>query len=89
MSRDLLLLLWVAAAILLPGLVVSHRWLRLKGSESVAYGAAAGVVIQALLGLALVWTRQARWPVIGLSIALDGRCPVLPLAVRRRSRALE
>jgi hypothetical protein len=71
MLRDLLLLVWVAAAILLPGIAICHWRTWIRGTELIGYGAATGVAIQAVLGLCLVWTRGARWPVAVVSVALS------------------
>jgi len=67
LAANFLLLAWLAVSILLPGIAICHRWTRLRGLELIAYGAAAGVVLQACLGLFLTVTRAARVPVVLLS----------------------
>ena len=50
-AAGFLLLLWVVASILVNGIALLHYWTKLRGLELLGYGAAAGVVLHALLGL--------------------------------------
>ena len=67
LAADFLLFAWLGVSIFLPGIAICHRWTRLRGLEAIAYGAAAGVALQAGFGLLLVFTRAARVPVMLLS----------------------
>jgi hypothetical protein len=67
LAADFLLFAWLGVSIFLPGIAICHRWTRLRGLEAIGYGAAAGVTLQAVFGLLLVFTRAARVPVIILS----------------------
>ena len=70
LAADLLLLGWLVASTIVPGVACCHWRTRLRGPELIGYGAAAGVVLQALFGIVLAFTRAARWPVVVLSIAM-------------------
>ncbi len=67
LAFDLLLLGWVALSILLPGCALCYRCSTWRGARLIAYGAAVGIVWQALLGFAVVVNRGARVSVIILS----------------------
>jgi hypothetical protein len=67
LAADFLLFAWLIVSIFLPGIAICHRWTRLRGLEVIGYGAALGVILQAVFGLLLAFTRAARVPVILLS----------------------
>lgn len=69
-AAGFLLLLWVVASILLNGIALLHYWTKLRGLELLGYGAAAGVVLHALLGWAIAAAPVARWTSVGMLIAL-------------------
>ena len=50
-AAGFLLLIWVVASILVNGIALLHYLTKLRGLELLGYGAAAGVVLHALLGL--------------------------------------
>jgi hypothetical protein len=59
-AAGLLFLLWVVASILSNGIAPLHRLTKLRGLELIVYGAAAGVVLHALLGWAIAAAPGAR-----------------------------
>lgn len=70
-AAGFLLLLWVVASILLNGIALLHRFTKLRGLELLGYGAAAGVLLLALLGLAIAATPGIRWLFVAILIALS------------------
>ena len=69
-GAGLLLLIWVVASILANGIAVLHRFTKLRGLELIGYGAAAGVVLDGLLGWAIAAVPAGRWVCVGLLVAL-------------------
>lgn len=69
-AAGFLLLLWVVGSILVNGIALLHYLTKLRGLDLVGYGAAAGVVLHALLGCAIAAAPAARWAFVGLLIAL-------------------
>jgi hypothetical protein len=69
-TAGFLLLLWVVASILVNGIALLHYFTKLRGLELVGYGAAAGVVLHALLGCAIAAVPAAPWAFAGMLIAL-------------------
>jgi hypothetical protein len=69
-TAGFLLLLWVVASILVNGIALLHYLTKLRGLELLGYGAAAGVVVHALLGCAIAAAPAARWASVGILIAL-------------------
>ncbi len=68
LTSDFLLLVWMAISLFLPGLFLVRRFTRLRGSDALAFGAVAGILLQAALGICLAVGREAREPVIVASI---------------------
>jgi hypothetical protein len=68
-AAGFLLLLWVVASILLNGIALLHYRTKLRGLDLLGYGAAAGVVLHALLGCAIAAAHTVRWAFVGLLIA--------------------
>lgn len=66
-----LLLAWVVASILVNGLVPIHYFTRRRGLELLGYGAAAGVLLHGLIGLAIAAFPDARSIFTGLLIGLS------------------
>jgi hypothetical protein len=48
---ELLLVAWVLLSIFVIGIAITHRFLRMRGLDLIAYGAAAGVLLHGLFGL--------------------------------------
>ena len=69
-AAGFLLLLWVVASILVNGIALLHYLTKLRGLELLGYGAAAGVVLHALLGCVIAAAPAARWASVGMLIAL-------------------
>lgn len=69
-TAGLLLLVWVVISILVNGIALTHCFTKLRGLELVGYGAAAGVVAHAFVGLAIAAVPKARWVFIAMLIAL-------------------
>lgn len=69
-GAGLLLLIWVVASILANGIALLHRFTKLRGLELIGYGAAAGVVLDGLLGWAIAAVPAGRWVCVGLLVAL-------------------
>jgi hypothetical protein len=69
-AAGFLLLTWVVASILVNGVALLHRLTKLRGLELVGYGAAAGVLLHAVLGWAIAALPMARWGIAGLLLAL-------------------
>ena len=65
-----LLLLWVVASILTNGIALLHYLTKLRGLELFGYGAAAGVLLHAIFGLAIAAAPPARWAFVAILIAL-------------------
>jgi hypothetical protein len=59
-ATGFLFLLWVVVSILGNGIALLHRLTKLRGLELIAYGAAAGVALHALLGWAIAALPAAR-----------------------------
>jgi hypothetical protein len=70
LAAGFLLLLWVVASILVNGIALLHYLTKLRGLGLLGYGAAAGVVVHALLGCAIAAAPAARWAFVGMLIAL-------------------
>jgi hypothetical protein len=70
-AAGFLLLLWVVASILGNGIALLHYWTKLRGLELFGYGAAAGVLVHALLGCGIAAAPAARWIFVGVLIALS------------------
>ena len=75
----LLLLLWVVVSILGSGIAVLHRCTPVRGMALVAYGAGAGVLLHALLGLGIALAPALRWSFVAALIlfALAGTVYIL------------
>src|ERR1044072_4107862 len=69
-AAGFLLLFWVVASILTSGIALLHPWAKLRGLDLVGYGAAAGVVVHALLGWAIAAAPAGRWAFVGILVAL-------------------
>lgn len=69
-SRELLLLLWVVASLLLNGIAVLRLATKLRGLELLGYGAAAGVALHGLFGWAIATAPAARGVFVTILIAL-------------------
>jgi hypothetical protein len=69
-GAGLLLLLWVLASLLLNGIALLHRFTRLRGIELFAYGAAAGVSLNGLVGWAIAAAPAARGVFVAFLVAL-------------------
>jgi hypothetical protein len=69
-AAGFLLLMWVVASILVNGIALLHYLTKLRGLELLGYGAAAGVVLHALLGCAIAAAPAVRWAFVGMLIAL-------------------
>ena len=70
-AAGFLLLVWVIASILGNGIALLHYSTKLRGLELFGYGAAAGVLVHALLGCGIATAPAARWIFVGLLIALS------------------
>jgi hypothetical protein len=69
-AAGLLLLVWVVASILTNGIALLHYFTKLRGLELVGYGAAAGVLLHALLGCGIAAAPAVRWAFVAMLIAL-------------------
>jgi hypothetical protein len=69
-AAGFLLLLWVVVSILVNGIALLHHLTKLRGLEILGYGAAAGVVLHALLGCAIATVPAVRWAFVAMLIAL-------------------
>lgn len=69
-TSELLLLLWVVASLLLNGVAILRLCTRLRGLELLGYGAAAGVVLHAVVGWAMAAVPAARGVFVGILITL-------------------
>src|SRR4030095_16461364 len=79
-TAGFLLLIWVVISILVNGIALTHYLTKLRGLELLGYGAAAGVVVHAFVGLAIAAVPKARWVFIAMLIALtllSGLCFLL------------
>ncbi|HWM25108.1 MAG TPA: hypothetical protein VNP98_09795 [Chthoniobacterales bacterium] len=90
-AAGFLLLLWVVASILTNGIALLHCLTKLRGLDLFGYGAAAGVLLHALLGCAIAAAPAWRWAFLALLIALtllSTACFVARRVVQELSRAL-
>jgi hypothetical protein len=69
-AAGFLLLIWVVASILVNGIALLHYLTKLRGLELLGYGAAAGVLLHALLGCAIAAAPAVRWAFVAMLIAL-------------------
>lgn len=69
-AAGFLLLLWVVASILTNGIALLHCLTKLRGLDLFGYGAAAGVLLHALLGCAIAAAPALRWAFVAMLIAL-------------------
>ena len=69
-AAGFLLLLWVVASLLLNGIAVLRCGARLRGLPLIGYGAGAGVVLHAVLGLAIAGVPAARWALLAVLAGL-------------------
>lgn len=81
-AAGFLLLLWVVASILTNGVALLHCSTKLRGLDLVGYGAAAGVLLHALLGCAIAAVPAVRWAFVAILIALTLLSAVYFLARR-------
>jgi hypothetical protein len=70
LTAGFLLLLWVTGSILVNGIALLHRFTKLRGLELIGYGAAAGVLLHALLGLGIAARPGARQVFVALLVAM-------------------
>jgi len=73
-ASAVLLLLWVLASLFLTGIPLLHRFTRLRGIELLAYGAAAGVSLHAIVGWAIAAAPPARGVFVAFSRKFSPRC---------------
>src|SRR5205807_7772762 len=69
-AAGFLLLLWVVASLLLNGIAVLRCGARLRGLPLIGYGAGAGVVLHAVLGLVIAAVPAARWTLVAVLAGL-------------------
>ena len=69
-AAGLLLLMWVVASLIVNGVALLHYLTKVRGIELLGYGAAAGVLLHALLGCAIAVVPAARWAFVATLIAL-------------------
>ena len=69
-AAGFLLLLWVVASLLLNGIALLRCGTRLRGLPLIGYGAGAGVVLHAVLGLAIAGVPAARWALLAVLAGL-------------------
>lgn len=69
-AAGFLLLMWVVASILVNGIALLHHLTKLRGLELLGYGAAAGVLLHALLGCTIAAVPPVRWALVAILIAL-------------------
>src|SRR6476646_2655430 len=69
-GSQLLLLLWVVGSILLNGIAPLHFVGKLRGIDLIGYGAAVGVAVHGIFGLAMALAPAARWFFVAVLIAL-------------------
>ncbi|HEV2841313.1 MAG TPA: hypothetical protein VGW39_08320 [Chthoniobacterales bacterium] len=81
-AAGFLLLLWVVASILTNGVALLHCLTKLRGLDLFGYGAAAGVLLHALLGCAIAAFPGVRWAFVAILIALTLSSAVYFLARR-------
>ena len=79
---DYLILLWVVASVVFVGVALCVRFTRLQGLELIAYGAGAGVLAHAIVGLFIALARPWRHP-FGI-LAICGALFALGYLIRRR-----
>jgi hypothetical protein len=70
LAAGLLLLVWVVASILVNGIALLHYFTKLRGLDLFGYGAAAGVLLHALLGCGIAAAPGVRWAFVAILIAL-------------------
>jgi hypothetical protein len=76
-TAGFLLLFWVTGSILVNGIVLLHRFTRLRGLELIGYGAAAGVFLHGLIGLGIAVFPGARSVFVALLMAMTLLCVIL------------
>ena len=69
-AAGFLLLIWVVASLVVNGIALLHYLTKLRGLELLGYGAAAGVLLHALLGCAIAAFPAVRWIFVAMLIAL-------------------
>ena len=70
LPAELLLLAWLLLSILSTGLMVVHRFLRMRGLDLIVYGVGAGIVVHGLFGLWIALVAHYHRQITGLLICL-------------------